>query len=52
MPDSMVYSYCPRCDKEYKAGTKREADALVRDHLARQIDETHEGALDAWDDGG
>jgi hypothetical protein len=49
MTTSLVSSFCPRCDKEYKAPTKVEADKLVRAHIIRNDDELHENLLDEWD---
>lgn len=49
-PEVMHESFCPRCDKNYLGDTKEAANAAVRAHIARQIDELHEGALDEWDD--
>lgn len=50
--------FCPRCDQQYvgEGSTEAEAEKVaktrIRDHLKIQIDELHDGALEAWDDDG
>lgn len=49
MSESLVTSYCPRCDRSFTSGSKLTANDLVRNHLSMQTDQQHEGALEAWD---
>lgn len=49
-------SYCPRCDRPFTASSKTPleakslANAMLQQHLKIQIDETHEGAFQEWED--
>lgn len=50
--------FCPRCDRQYvgEGPTQEVADKAannrIREHLKIQVDELHDGALEAWDDDG
>lgn len=45
-----VIAFCPRCDKPFVAATEFDANNLIHEHLKRQIDEVHNGALEQWEE--
>lgn len=51
MADTFI-AFCPRCDESRGAETFEAAKRKIRDHISIQIDELHDGALEAWDDDG